>query len=191
MATRQFANYDFFTNAMARWHMACNTERPGWARSGFQRPPNHLKLHTMKTLRISLLLAGLMFLATAQAQIQTTYSTNALGQTVERDQFGNTKAVYSKDALGNTVKRDAFGNTQATYRQDALGRTVERDAYGNTTATYSKDALGNTVKRDAYGNTQAVFRKDALGNTVKTDAIGNRKGTFRQNALGDIQFSPW
>ncbi len=47
------------------------------------------------------------------------------------------RVTYSKDTFGNTVKRDQYGNTISTYSKEAFGNTVLRDEYSNAEATYS------------------------------------------------------
>ena len=53
--------------------------------------------------------------------------------------------TYSQDWQGNTVEKDQYGNTQSTYSEDWQGNTVKKDQYGNTQGTYSKDWQGNTI----------------------------------------------
>jgi hypothetical protein len=63
--------------------------------------------------------------------------------------------TYSKDAWGNTIAKDQTGRTIATYSEDAWGNTEKKDKNGNVEGKYSKDAWGNTVyTQNNFGNKQ-------------------------------------
>ena len=53
--------------------------------------------------------------------------------------------TYSQDWQGNSIETDQYGNTKSTYSQDWQGNTVKKDQYGNIQGTYSKDWQGNTI----------------------------------------------
>ena len=44
-----------------------------------------------------------LLLVTVAGYSQTTYSKDAWGNTVQKDQYGNQQGTYSKDAWGNTI----------------------------------------------------------------------------------------
>lgn len=64
--------------------------------------------------------------------------------------------TYSKDAYGNTVAKDQYGNVISTYSEDARGNTVKKDQSGNVQGTYSKDAYGNTVYMPSNANNSGI-----------------------------------
>ncbi|MBT3621221.1 MAG: hypothetical protein HN535_00500 [Flavobacteriales bacterium] len=106
----------------------------------------------MQTInKCKIIFLGLLLFTTTLCFSQTvTYSKDWQGNTVEKDEYGNTISTYSKDWQGNTVKKDASGNTQSTYSKDWQGNTVKKDASGNTLGTYSKDWQGNTIYTPEY-----------------------------------------
>jgi hypothetical protein len=42
---------------------------------------------------------------------------------------GFSQVTYSKDIYGNTVAKDQYGNTISTYSKDIYGNTVQKDQY--------------------------------------------------------------
>lgn len=64
--------------------------------------------------------------------------------------------TYSKDAYGNTVAKDQYGNVISTYSEDARGNTVKKDQSGNVKGTYSKNAYGNTVYMPSNANNSGI-----------------------------------
>lgn len=68
--------------------------------------------------------------------------------------------TYSKDAWGKTIAKDQTGKVIATYSEDAWGNTIKKDQNGNIEGKYSKDAFGNTVyKPENTSNTKISNRE--------------------------------
>jgi predicted lipoprotein with Yx(FWY)xxD motif len=150
-----------------------------------ERVGKKINFETMKNLILTLTFIFVSILGFSQ---NTTYKTDAWGNTIAVDDRGNTIATQKTDAWGNKIWVDTRGNTITTQKKDAWGNTIQQDNRGNTQSTQKKDAWGNTIQQDSRGNTEYTYKKDAWGNTAVYDARGNKVGTYKKDAWGNTVF---
>lgn len=74
--------------------------------------------------------------------------------------FGiNAQTTFSKDAWGNTVEKDEYGRTLSTYSKDPWGNTVKKDEYGRTISTFSQDAWAIRWRKTIWGGQNQLIPK--------------------------------
>lgn len=95
---------------------------------------------------------------------QITYSKDAWGKTIAKDQTGKVIATYSEDAWGNTIKKDQNGNVEGKYSKDAFGNTVYRPENISNTKTSNSEVSVSKYKPMSF---EEILQLQQLKNNEK------------------------
>lgn len=95
---------------------------------------------------------------------QITYSKDAWGKTIAKDQTGKVIATYSEDAWGNTIKKDQNGNVEGKYSKDAFGNTVYKPENTSNTKISNNEVSVSKYKPMSF---EEILQLQQLKNTEK------------------------